>query len=59
MILPLAASRVEVNLPVMSGSPDWVMVMLILIAGLFLAAAVIGPIVRMNDTDESTGESHG
>ena len=53
--------------PVISGNSDWVGVMLIIIAGLFLAAMVIGPMVRFefpadllpdHSHDEPPGSSH-
>ena len=53
--------------PELSPNPDWAGVMLILILGLFVAAAVIGPVVRANmpeevppahSHDEPPGTSH-
>lgn len=38
--------------PILSGNGSWVPIMLIIVGGLFLAAAVIGPIVRANAPEE-------
>ena len=38
--------------PVLSTNGSWVPIMLIVVGGLFLAAAVIGPIVRANAPEE-------
>lgn len=46
MILPIADQAP--GLPVLPTDTAWVGVMLIIIGGLFLAAACIGPIIRLN-----------
>jgi hypothetical protein len=40
------------SLPVLPADASWVGAMLIIIAGLFLAAACIGPIIRINLPDD-------
>lgn len=49
--MTFAAESAEPH-PVLSSSASWVPIMLIVIGMLFLAAAVIGPIVRANMADE-------
>ena len=44
--------------PVLSGNGSWVPIMLIVIGGMFLAAAVIGPIVRANMPEEVPPPAH-
>jgi hypothetical protein len=45
--------------PTLSTNGSWVPVMLIIVAGMFLAAAVIGPIVRANMSEETPpADSH-
>ena len=45
--------------PILSSNGGWVPIMLIIIGGMFLAAAVIGPIVRANAPEEvPTAHSH-
>ena len=54
----LAAAEAAYPHPVVSAHGDWAGVLWILIGGLFLAAAVIGPIVRANMPEELTAHSH-
>jgi hypothetical protein len=44
--------------PTLSTNGSWVPVMLIIVAGMFLAAAVIGPIVRANMPEEIPPSAH-
>ena len=62
-----ASAQESAQHPILSDSGGWVPVMLMVVGGLFLAAAVIGPIVRANapeevppahSHDEPPGSSH-
>jgi len=44
--------------PVLSNNGTWVPIMLFIIGGMFLAAAVIGPIVRANMPEEVPPPAH-
>jgi hypothetical protein len=44
--------------PILSSNGSWVPIMLIIIGGMFLAAAVIGPIVRANMPEEIPPPAH-
>lgn len=44
--------------PAVSGDPAWAGIMLLVIGGMFLAAAVIGPVVRANTPEEPPEDHH-
>jgi hypothetical protein len=54
----LAAAGGAYPHPVVSTHGEWAGVLWLIVGGLFLAATVIGPIVRANMPDEVTPHSH-
>jgi hypothetical protein len=55
--LTVAAEHAEPQ-PALSDNANWVPIMLIIVGGLFLMAAVIGPIIRANTPEEIPPPAH-
>src|SRR3954471_651782 len=57
LVAPLLAEPADTH-PTLSLDGSWVPIMIIIIGGMFLAAAVIGPIVRANSVEDIPPPAH-